>query len=357
MAKPTFCYLNQKTIALPPAIHGSAEWQLGRSHHIGASEVAAVLGVSKWGGLLDIVRTKRNLRAGIIEDNDNDAMAFGREFEEFIIRAGMRKLGITTMSSPIAWTLSESLACGAVSATPDALIVDVTQTNAEGIETVVATFEAKVDRSGADWQQVNEFGFADLEPGDIRLAYYLQVQSQLYVSGCKKGYLCVATGLGYDRIHLIEIFADAETQATIVEAAEAALAWVNDSSGRWPAASDSDSLATLAATIRPKGGEESLLVVGEVEAAMEEYVDLGRSKKNIEERQEQLKKIIVAHHAEGVKLHTASGVKSSFSAESSKEAFDAKAFEEANPALAAKYRKTVTRAGGAVITAPRAKKG
>lgn len=357
MAKPTFAYLNQKTVALPAAHHGSAEWQLGRANHIGASEVAAVLGMSKWGGLLDIVRTKRQLREGIVEENDNDAMAFGRDFEEFIIRAGMRKLGITTMSSPIAWSLSESLACGAVSATPDALILDVTRLNAEGVETVVATFEAKVDRSGADWQQVNEFGFADLEPGDIRFSYYLQVQAQLYVSGCEKGYLCVATGLGYDRIHLIEIFADADTQKSIVEACEAAIAWVNDSAGRWPAASDSDSLASLAATIRPKGGEESLLVVGEVEAAMEEYVDLGRSKKNIEERQEQLKKIIVAHHAEGAKLHTASGVKSSFSAESSKEAFDAKAFEEANPALAAKYRKTVTRSGGAVITAPRAKKG
>ena len=357
MTKPTFTYLNEKTVALPPAHHGSAEWQLGRANHIGASEVGAVLGVSKWGGLLDIVRTKRQLREGIIEENDNDAMAFGRDFEEFIIRAGMRKLGITTMTSPIAWTLSESLACGSVSATPDALILDVTRLSADGIETVIAPFEAKVDRSGADWQQVNEFGFGDLEPGDVRLQYYLQCQAQLYVTGCAKGYLCVATGLGYDRIHLLEIHADAETQATIVEACDAAIAWVNDSAGRWPAASDTDSLASLAATIQPKRNDDSLLVAGEVEAAMEEYVDLGRSKKNIEERQEALKKVIVAHHAESAKLHTASGVKSSFSAESSKEAFDAKAFEEAQPSVAAQYRKTVTRSGGATITAPRTKKG
>lgn len=357
MTKPRNTYANKQAVALPPAEHGSAQWQLGRANHIGASEVAAVLGVSKWAGLLDIVRTKRDLREGIVDENDNDAMRFGRDFEEFIVRAGMQRLGITTMSSPLAWTHPESLAFGAVSATPDALIIDERISSGFGEELVVATFEAKVDRSGADWQQVDEFGFADLEPGDIRLGYYLQVQAQLLVTGCKKGYLCVATGLGYDRIHLLEILEDKETQATIIEAAEAAIAWVNDSAGRWPAASDSDSLASLAATIRPKATDDSIMVSGAVEAAMEEYTDLNRSKKVIEDRQDALKKVIVACHAEGPKLHTASGIKSSFTPESSKEAFDAKAFEEAQPAMAALYRKTVTRSGGATITAPRAKKG
>ena len=72
---------------------------------------------------------------------------------------------------------------------------------------------------------------------------------------------------------------------------------------------------------------------------------------------DELKKVIVAFHAEGPKLHTPSGIKSSFTPESSRETFDAKAFEEAQPAMAALYKKTVTRSGGATITAPRAKKG
>jgi hypothetical protein len=99
------------------------------------------------------------------------------------------------------------------------------------------------------------------------------------------------------------------------------------------------------------------MVSGAVEAAMEEYADLNRSKKVIEDRQDELKKVIVAFHAEGPKLHTPSGIKSSFTPESSRETFDAKAFEEARPDVAALYKKTVTRAGGATITAPRAKKG
>lgn len=356
MSKTQLWYKNTRVTALPPAVHGSAQWQLGRSEAIGASEVGAVLGVSKWSGLLDVVRSKRNLRAGIVDDYDNDAMAFGRDFESFVIRAGMKKLGLTTMSAPLCYTESESLLDGNVSATPDSLIIDVTQQDADGRDLVVATFEAKVDRSGANWQEVNDFGFADLEPGDVRLQYYLQCQAQLMVCGCERGYLCVATGLGYDRFHLIEVFADAAVQQTIREACDAAMAWVNDSAGRWPAASDSDSLATLAATIQPKQTTDSLLVSGDIEAALEEYVELNRQKKELEDRQEQLKKKVVAFHAESAKLHTASGVKSSFSAESSKVAFDAKAFEEAEPELAAKYQKTVTRSGGALITAPRGKK-
>lgn len=356
MPKPTFSYPNKKAVALPAAKHGSAEWQLGRANHIGASEVGAVLGVSKWGGLLDVVRTKRNLRAGIVDETDNDNMRFGRIFEEFIIQVGMSKLGLTTMTAPLAFTLSESLAYGAVSATPDALILDVTQKDADGDELVVATFEAKVDRSGANWQEVSDFGFRDLEPGDVRFMYYLQCQAQMLVCGVEKAYLCVATGLGFDRFHLIEIPADLETQKTIQEACEAAIAWVNDPAGRWPEASDSDSLATLAATIVPKGSD-SIQAVGELEAALEEYVSLGREKKALEDKQDELKKFIVARHAESAKFHTESGIKSSFTPETSKDVFDAKTFEEARPDVAALYRKTATRSGGATITAPRTKKG
>ena len=357
MAKPIYTYPNSSVKALPAAKHGSAEWQLSRAHTIGASEVGAVLGISKWGGLLDVVRNKRNLLAGIVDETDNEAMRFGRNFESFIIQTGMERLGLTTMTAPLAWTVGESITNGIVSATPDALVIDVTGCDVGG-EKVVATFEAKVDRSGANWQEVADLGFAGLEGSDIRLMYYLQCQAQLLVTGCEKAYLCVATGLGYDRMHLIEIAPDAEAQSAILQASQAAMAWVHDTAGRWPAPSDADSLASLAATIQPKGSD-AVTVVGEAEAALEEYVALNAEKKRIEDRQEQLKKIVLVEHGTSgsSKLQTASGVKSSFTGDSTREAFDAKAFEEAEPETAAKYRKTVTRSGYATITAPRGKKG
>ncbi len=49
---------------LPAHRHGSDAWLIERGNTIGASEIGMVIGVSPYGGLLDLVTRKRAALAG-----------------------------------------------------------------------------------------------------------------------------------------------------------------------------------------------------------------------------------------------------------------------------------------------------
>jgi len=317
----------------------SVEWHLERAQTIGASEVGVVLGCSKFGGLLGLVLDKRDALRGTPRIWDNEAMSTGRLAEDLVLRLASEKLAVEIVPGV-------PVRLGDTSATPDGLIANV-----NGV--VISVVEAKLDRGHNDWKDVIENGFAHLTGKDSRLAYWWQVQTQIYVTGAKVGYLAIWTV--YD-FFLIQIVPDEGAAGVIVEATASALGWVNAGDQSLPTASDADSLSTLARTINP-ASEGPVEVEGEVAEAIETYASLNVEIKALEERQDAAKRIILEAHRNAAKLSTVSGYKSSFSDASERASFDSKAFTESHPELAATFQKVVKVSASCRVTAPKAKKG
>lgn len=327
------------TLCTPVEFHpkDSPQWHAVRARTLGASEVGAVLGVSTFGGLLGLVLDKRDALAGNPRIWDTPAMAMGRMAESTILGRASEIIGDDIAPG-------EAVVLGDVSATPDGLIFDE-------LDNVVATVEAKLDRSGKDWQEVATYGFGNLRGRDTRLSYWWQVQAQLHVTGAKKGYLAVWTV--YD-FFLIEILPDPAAHDIIIEAAKTTLAWVNEPNGRLPEATDTDALSTLARTISP-AEEGPVEVSNEVAEAIERYARINADIKRLEEEQDDAKRIILAAHNTASKLVTQGGFRSSFTEASERTTFDSKAFSEANPELYAKFVKITKVSASCRVTAPKKK--
>lgn len=327
---------------LPVHRYGTDAWLLERANTIGASEIGMVIGVSPYGGLLDLVTRKRAALAGNVEHFDSPAMADGRDAEETILRMARRRMG----SPHLKMRTGEAVALGRASATPDAILVDET-----GL--VVLTVEAKLDRSGTDWQAVADGDFANLQPGDLRLAYWWQVQMQLRVTGCASGWLAVWTVYS---LHLIYIEADAEAAATIDKAVDAAWRWVSHPKGLLPAPTDADSLASIAATVKPKS-EDAKPVDGDLAASIERYAAINAQIAELEREQETIKRSLLLAHNDAVSLVTPNGFKSTFTLPTTRRTVDTKRLQAEQPDVAEAYTRTTEVSASCRVTAPRAKKG
>lgn len=327
---------------LPAHRHGSDAWLIERGNTIGASEIGMIIGVSPYGGLLDLVTRKRAALAGNVEQNDSPAMADGRDAEETILRMARRRIGAPHLK----FRQGEGVALGRASATPDAILVDD-----EG--RVIATVEAKLDRSRTDWSAVADGNFSDLQPGDLRLAYWWQVQMQLRVTGCASGWLAVWSVFDF---FLIYIDADAEAAATIDKAVDAAWRWVSHPKGLMPAPTDADSLASIAATVKPKR-EEPLQVEGDLADSIERYAAINVAIAELEREQDAIKRSLLLAHNDAVALVTANGFKSTFTAATSRRSVDTKRLQAERPDVADEFMRVSDVSAGCRVTAPKAKKG
>lgn len=155
-----------------PADATRDEWLAARREGIGGSDVAAVLGISKYRGPLHVYYDK----LGVLDDRDTPAMEWGRRLEvpvrdkfadehpELHVQAGP---GLV-MHPDRPWHL----------ATIDGLASDV-----EG-GPATAIVEVKTGRAGAeDW--------GDELTDEVPLAYVCQVTWYLDVYGLERGYLAV----------------------------------------------------------------------------------------------------------------------------------------------------------------------
>ncbi len=194
--------------------------------------------------------------------------------------------------------------------------------------------------------------FSDLQPGDLRLAYWWQVQQQLRVTGCASGWLAVWTVYEF---HLIYIEADAEAAATIDKAIAAAWKWVAHPKGLLPAPTDADSLAAIAASIKPKS-EEPKQVDGDLADDIARYVAIGKQVDELEAEQSAIKRRLLIAHADAAALVTADGFKSSFVAATSRRSVDTKRLQAERPDVAEEFTRTTEVSAGCRVTAPRAKK-
>lgn len=340
-----FRYHNSNAKEAARAERDSDAWHRQRGETIGASEIGQAIGVSPYGGLLSLVQRKRDLRAGIVERFDNDAMADGRDAEDTILRMAARRLNATAEASgPLQLMPGVLVVDGTISATPDGVLVDDNNV-------VDAVVEAKLDRGRNDWHEVAERGFAGLLPGDVRLAYWWQVQQQLRVTGAARGYLAVWTVYSY---HLIEIAADATAHAAIDAAAAAVTAWIVDAEGRLPAATDADDISAIARTVQP-AADGPIDADEATAAALDAYVELGRQIDDLETQRDAAKRIILAGHNAGAKLINGNGVKSSFMPGSVRETLDTKRLKSEQPEIAARYLKSSTSDPTCRVTAPKSK--
>ena len=165
------------TIALVPRLvlpAGAplADWLVARRHGIGGSDVAAIVGVSKFAGPTKVYYEK----LGVLPDEDNAAMEWGRRLEasvrekfadehpEFHVTEGPGLVSHPDRS----WQL----------ATLDGLIAEC-----PGGEPI-AVLEVKTGRSGSD-----EWGVEDSD--EVPLAYLCQVMWYLDIFGLPVGYLAV----------------------------------------------------------------------------------------------------------------------------------------------------------------------
>lgn len=322
---------------VPVYAKDSAEWHRERAKTIGASEISRVLGVSPYGGLIGLILQKRDDADGAGTRSDSEQLATGRDAEDTILRIAARHLNCEIHPG-------EALRRDGLSATPDGLITDAAGN-------VTATVEAKLDRGRNDWHEVAAAGFAHLTGQDARLAYYYQVQTQLAVTGCSYGYLAVWTVYEF---HLIRIEANPLAARIIEEGARIANAWIHDPSGRLPDATEADSVADLARTIRP-ASEEPVEASPEIAAAIERYAELSAQIKQLETEQEAAKRIILEAHTVSAKLSTAAGYKSAFVESSERRSLDAKALEAAEPETYARYVRVSRVSPTCRITAPRKK--
>lgn len=325
-------YINTKAVRLPVFAHGGKEWQLSRAKTIGASEVAAVMGRSKYRGLLSVVQTKRDLLNGIVEEKDSQVMFEGRMAEEFIIKMAANELGTTIAPG-------EALGDGPMSATPDGLVIQ------DGL--VTAPVEAKLERSGADWSAVADgtTPWDTLPAGDIRGMYYLQVMAQMALTGCSHGYLAVWTTYEF---HLIRIERNDALITEISQACYDAIEWVIDEEGRWPEAGPGDSPFALAQTISP-ASDEAVTVDGEAAEAMSEYVRLGEEIDTLDALRTAAKKRVIAAHASSSVLIGPDGIRSKFNGPGTRSSVDTKMLKTMYPEIAAVVTKVSTTEGTCTI--------
>ena len=158
------------------ATANTPEWLLARKSIIGASEVACILGLSKWSTPLGIYLDKLNPN---VTDDMTEWQEWGHRLEEPIAGWVADKQGLTVLPSP---GLLQSIAYPWLGATPDR-VTD----RGEPVELKTS------DRFMADT-------WADGVPDNYRI----QVLVQMIVLGARRGYLAVLHGGNRPEFYVIE---------------------------------------------------------------------------------------------------------------------------------------------------------
>lgn len=151
------------------------EWQRAqRKGHLGASDIAAILGVSPYGSALSVYLEK----TGELEQQDKPAkwLAAGNAMEDAVLAYASEELGLGIIRNQ--FRVSKGEDGGILSATLDALADNRTEAIEAKTVNVVAL------RSLGDEYQWG--GEANQAFGGVPVHYYLQVQQQCYVAGLER---------------------------------------------------------------------------------------------------------------------------------------------------------------------------
>lgn len=168
------------------------QWLKERKTSIGGSEIAAVAGLSRYKGPLQIYWDKVN--PNVEPQEDNESMYWGRTLEGILMAEFQKRTGLKTVACPF---LLKSKAYPFMSA------------NLDGIATNEATGEKMV----LEIKTANGFAAKDWENG-MPPEYYLQVQWYLSITQLSKAYIAVL--IGGQKFRYEEVARDEETIQTLI---------------------------------------------------------------------------------------------------------------------------------------------
>lgn len=302
------------------------DWRAGRSEYVGASEVSGVLGLHPRKGPLSVYLSKTEGEPEI----DNDAIRRGIRREPLILADASDAI-TTELSRPVPvvahpWVLRHP-EVAALSCNLDGLAVydEATQ----------APVEAKWQGSWArrDWEAYLEDGVPPA--GSYLECHYVQVQTQLAVTGLPHGYLA---GDCDARFFLIRVERDPSLIDAILTQVDAF--WRQHVVAGVPpqaTACDGDAIRKVYRT--SKVGK--IVDLSTVAAEVQELRDLRDKRKVIEAEEKRLKAIIQAEmlDAERGDLPDGSAVKF---INVNRSSLDRKAIEEAHPGLLEQFTRKIT---------------
>jgi predicted phage-related endonuclease len=204
-----------------------SEWLRARRSAVGASEVAAVLGLGAYGSPVTVWASK----VGEIDDSPpGGPAAMGLDLEPFILAEAGRRLGGEVVDSQVAVSSDR---CPFLRSTLDGLISSGGEM--VPVEAKFVTHDAMTwgDDPTLDWDALGrwlEDSSAPFPAGTRAESAYVQVQAQMICAGASHAYLVGVMGaragyllrLGHDVpsrcFRLLRIPADESLQATICEA-------------------------------------------------------------------------------------------------------------------------------------------
>jgi putative phage-type endonuclease len=248
---------------LPDIDHDAPEWLERRQSCIGASEIAGMMGLGKYGSPASVYLGK----VGKVERIDNEAMELGRAMEGFIlghVHARMRDAHGKRLCGFEYWETTYTHDDEPrMTATPDGGL--------EWCNYKKATIEIKFTtarNADAEWTALQAFVAGDeaaLPKHTAVEQYYIQIQAQMEVLGVDDGYLCVCIGeraglklvLGMDvtedEVRIIHIKRDRELGAMMVKSVGAFWSRYVEA-GVCPATTDEDLEALRRAYPEAKAG-------------------------------------------------------------------------------------------------------
>jgi len=182
------------------------QWRADRAQYIGASDVCAVLGVSKYRGPYEVAAVK----LGQIEEfNGNATTRLGTLMERPILEYWLKE-NASHAENPV--DVVSVFTCPFVLEHKDHAVLSC-NLDAFGVDSQGEQFVIEIKHAGGyarpylkDWQ-------AGEQPRGIALEYFTQVQAQIAVTGCSRG---VLVAMCDKDLFVIDVKADAESVALIV---------------------------------------------------------------------------------------------------------------------------------------------
>jgi putative phage-type endonuclease len=269
--------ITEHAVEVVPAGAPRDVWLAARQHGIGASEAAAVLGLSPWESPFSLHWRKRGVLGGVEE---SEQMRWGTILEEPIAAEFARRhptvrverVGLcASLSRP--WQL----------ATPDRLIVDpdegcdcpVAGCRRTGVCTaggaVTAVVECKIDDAH------HAYAWGEEGSDDIPVQYRCQVMQQLDVLGVELAYVAVLIGGTDYREYIVEYD---EAEARLIRDADAAF-WADVQAERPPEVDDSPATARALRALHPTVEDREQLVPAGV---ARRYLNAVRAERRAEQR-------------------------------------------------------------------------
>lgn len=288
------------------------EWLKLRKQGVGGSDAAAVCGLNRWRGPLDVYTDKTS---DSIEDRDSEPMYWGRIMEPILRNEFSKRTGLKAEEMPYMFACKEY---------PFMLAdIDGIVREADGS---IALLEIKT---------ANGFAAKDWENG-LPQEYYIQIQHYLSVTGLPKAYVAVLIG-GND-FRYEEIPRDEETIQTII-ALEANF-WIHHVIARIPPEPDATS-SNLLNAMYPTSNTTSLILPDEADALIKELDEWKQFEEQIKAGKAEcenklkamLKKAECGKTPAGYSVHWKS---------SSTSRLDTSKLKAENPTLVEKYMKTTS---------------